>query len=167
MKKIFLLLIIANFSFAQNCKFKVDKIDDFTKDRIIETKRNDISRGCEIWFESKGTEQYIGFSYQLFPFFSVDETSKIILLDNNGVSKEIKITKYMVCSSFYNSTLKTNIHFLAFSIKLDNNIKDFIKNNSILKMRLTTKQGDFDFDIKDKNLKKVKESINCLDSVSN
>jgi hypothetical protein len=167
MKKIFLLLIVANFSFAQNCKFKVDKIDDFTKERIIETKRNDISRGCEIWFESKAKEEFIGFYYQLFPFFSVDDTSKIILLDNNGVSNEIKITKYMVCSSFYNSSLKTNIHFLAFSIKLDNSIKDFFKNNSILKMRLTTKQGDFDFDIKDKNFKKVRESLICMENANN
>lgn len=167
MKKIILLLIIANFSFAQNCKLKVDKIDDFTKEKIIETKRNDFSRGSEIWFESKGSVKRIGFYFQLFPFFSVDETSKIILLDKDGISKEINITKHLICNSSYNSSIKSIIHYLAFTINLESEISEFIKNNSIVKMRFKTKQGDFDFDIKEKNLTKIKELINCFENAHN
>ncbi|MBN8565221.1 MAG: hypothetical protein J0M25_00615 [Flavobacteriales bacterium] len=167
MKKIILLLFITNFVSAQECKFIIDEVDDFTKVEKLKTKYQSVAEGNTggvIRFSFfKGSSTLLCIEYYISQFKSmvvgVNDNLLIMLKDDTV----IELSPNDVYSGDLNSggTLSSTTLRVNYPTSIDNIQK--IKNIGIKKIRLHTSKYYYDFDVtKEKWIKLLNESIDCF-----
>ena len=192
MKKQILFLLsmcFALFSYSQKCKFKVDKIDDFSKKRfilcnservIVQKSITDIpSYGglgvsrfllmekskfiCALNLEYSDSSIYLRFNFSEKDKNLASYIKKIyIILDDSAKSV---YWFEQPNNTYHESNGKIDESILSY--KLNDKCISMLKINKIVKMRLQCDgMKQYDFEIKDKARDCLIDQFNCLSSLN-
>jgi len=164
MKCIIILIVFVslflNNAIAQNCSYEKNTIDEFTDKTILQTS----------------PEMFINFSEKVKCSLGRIDSLKFILLELTTGKSLYKIGKENLLYLILDNGEKTQfepIELIVFSNKIHgyNNIKvayelrdlEKIKSSSISKMRVTTSDGFFEYEIKKKGAKNLFiEQLSCI-----
>lgn len=159
MKKIILglALLSMSISFSQNCKYKTNEVDEFTKNKILETEFEWISPNIGSSFKKVNEKKALRLQINSSSVFSVREGSNVMFLTDKEdpitlVFSETNISKISTLTSFY------SINYLILS---DENQARLL-NEKITKIRIYYSDGYVDTDIKEKKVMKFKELLKCI-----
>jgi len=168
MKKIIIaLLLCASFGYAQDCKFKEDKIDPFTKNRVLRTNERvlvDEFRSSVIMGLFLNKDMYIKttFSFSGNKAIAVNESCEVLFLLKNEEVIKYPINEFILGKTKgYGSPLLATDLTLNLNTSVENLIK--IRDIGISKIRLQTTEGFVDYEVKsEKNINKIKNIIDCF-----
>ena len=159
MKKIILglLLVTSMISFSQNCKYKINETDEFTKNKILETEFEWISSNIGGSFKKINDKKALRLQLNSSSVFSVREGSKVMFLTDKEepitfIFPETNISKISTMTSFY------SINYLMLSEENQNRLL----NEKISKIRIYYSDGYIDTDIKEKKAIKFQELLKCI-----
>jgi hypothetical protein len=170
MKKLLLALFFTSFfGFSQNCKFEIDKIDDFTNNRILKTDEVVLAfefNGNTVftYFYLKDNIQYFGlkFSFVGHDFILVEENANILLLGNDKTVYKLTLDSSAIGKLKGNGGLMSSTDF-DFIFESSENLYSFLEKG-ILKIRINTKSDYKDFEVKQKRYNKVLDYLKCFKS---
>ncbi|WP_445458441.1 hypothetical protein [Flavobacterium sp. HNIBRBA15423] len=167
MKKLFYLFILLSFMCeAQNCKFKKNEIDDFTKEKRLLTENKII---CFDFYENSIGLTFSKFKTNLMSMkisfaghdvILINENQKISLLLTDKSVIDLKIEDLQSGKLKGNGGLMSSTDFEFFFDLNDELIKHL--KQGVVKIRINTMDGFKDFDVKEKKYKKMLETLNCF-----
>lgn len=180
-KSVFLIVffwVVASSCFAQ--KIKVNEIDKFTKEQVLETSFEKIvsdknilgsSDGHlmkNIWiaFRQVGNNTYLRLKWCTNKVVALSDNSDIIFLDNNGNTYTFKNSEFTLSGKgegtvgIYGSALEgLNIYMIGDCAAL--------KDKTITDMRINTTDGYIDFALNKKAAQTISDTYNVLESALN
>jgi len=160
MKKIIIawILVFTSFGYSQNCKYEKNEIDEFTKNKILETKFEWLTPNQGYAFKKINKSKNLKIKLNYNSVFSIRKNDKIMFLTENNepitlLFEETVISNILNLNNFYIITL----------INISDKIVDRFKNESINKIRIYYSDGYLDYDVKEKRAKKFKEILKCIE----
>lgn len=172
MKKITLVLfaiILSVSSYSQNCKYKTNEVDDFTKNKILETKEELLTiSGMGFGFSTSynlkkvNENRYLKLNVSSPNIFTIKAGDEIMFKSNNDKPISLKFSETVILEPQYNSSSRSTIWygFILIPISDENYIR--LLQEPISKLRFYTSDGFIDDEIKDKRGKKFKELLKCI-----
>ena len=168
MKKLFLLIVLVSvFGFSQkDCKFKINKIDDFTKEKYILTDNKvasfDMQENQILFYFLSNKENYLGVKISFSGHHSIiiNQNQSISLLFDNGNVIDLKNTNIEAGKLKGNGGLLSSTDFDILFV-LNEDLVNSLKTK-IVKIRVNTTDGFKDFDVKEKRYNKILETLNCF-----
>jgi len=170
MKKLgLILLLIGSWAsiYGQDCKFNVDKVDDFTNHRILETKSKLLGkRGLGLYYNTYVVAKKIDSLRAIIiglndgDIFTLREDSGVIFKFTNGETLNLTFRKTVIAEH----TTINNITFWHATQFIPLTDSDFEKltNNAVEKVRIQTTKSNEDFDVKEKDAKNLISILNCI-----
>jgi len=164
MKKIILLLLlVSGFVNAQECDFKINEFDAFTKLKKTETKRQvvAVTTSTGIYFSFfKNNYTYLKVGYHTSGIKSIvvgtDNKISLMLLDDSL----IELSPLEIYMGEFNSLNDTDIT-VKYIITIDDIKK--IRSVGIKKIRFNSTKYYYDFDVKkEKWIEKLNNNIDCF-----
>lgn len=165
-KLIFFTLITLNFTFSQECKFRKNEIDDFTKKKVLVLKESvlasDFSENSVTAELNSNSNIYINFLVRFsgHKALVITEKNKLILLLKNDEVLETYVNPSngkLIGNGGLMSYTDFNINF-----NMTEEILLKISTIGVKKIRLETSEGNKDFEVKDKRNEQFLKSINCF-----
>lgn len=164
MKKITLLLLLLSvWSYGQDCKFVINEIDAFTKEKKTITKRqlicDKLSSSISLSF-IKNKYTYLKFEYNTTGIKSivVGTDNKLIFMLNDDST--IELFPLELVSGEFNSLNNTVV---SVNYLITNDIISKIRNIGIKKIRFNSTKYYNDFDItREKLVTKLNNQIDCF-----
>lgn len=175
MKKIIYLLIIATsfFTYAQDCNYKTNEVDEFTKKTILETKAQTLTISgmgvgfsTAISFRKVDSNRYLKLKIASPSVFSLRKGDKIMFKTDSENTIDLEFENTVIAD--YNSgtligTTRTPSNWTGdIFINISDEIYNRLLNENILKLRVYTSDGYVDDDVSSKRNKKVKELLKCI-----
>jgi len=171
MKKIILLTLIltTNFILGQNCKYKINETDEFTKNKILETKAElftisgmGLGFSCGYSLKKINENKYLKLSISSPSIFTLRQGSEIMFKTDKEETINLKFPETVIADGQYNSTLKSTHWGAYILIPIPNDINERLLNEKISKLRVYTGDGYIDDDIKEKRAVKFVEYLKCI-----
>jgi hypothetical protein len=171
MKKIILIILLSgSFTmFGQNCKYKIDEIDEFTKSRIIETRESlftisgmGLGFSCGYSLKKINDSRYLKLIITSPSIFTLRKGNKIMFLTDKEETIDLYFPESVVADGAYNSSLKSTHWSAHIYIPISNNINERLLNEKLKKLRVYTADGYIDDDIKEKRAIKFVNYLRCI-----
>jgi len=172
MKKIIiaLILVFTTFGFSQNCKYKINEVDEFTKNKILETKREAFTMSgigfgfsTNYSFKKINNTRYLKLYVSSPSIFTLRQGEEIILKTESDNTISLKFLETIIPKSSYNSQLNNTTWYEDVLIPISDDNYQRLLTETILKLRIYTGDGYIDDDIKEKRAKKFKENLKCIE----
>lgn len=171
MKRItFLILTLAStISYSQDCKYKRNEVDEFTKHKILETKEELFTiSGMGLGFSTTysllkiNDKRYITFKVTSPSIFTLRKGSEIMFKTELENPITLEFPDSIVANSTYISSLKSTFWNGSMDIPLSEEAYQRLLNEKITKLRVYTTDGFVDDDIASKRDKKFKSLLTCI-----
>ncbi|RUT68638.1 hypothetical protein D0817_19965 [Flavobacterium cupreum] len=172
MKKItfLILLLAANYISAQNCKYKRNEVDEFTKNKILETKEDiftisgmGLGFSCGYALLKINDVRYLKLHVMSPSIFTLRSEHEIMFKTDSENTINLQFIDTQIATGTYNTTLKST-HWGAFTaIPISDEIYQRLLNEKISKLRIYTTDGYRDDDVSEKRDKKFKELLKCIE----
>ncbi len=163
-------LFFSIICFGQNCKYKTNEIDEFTKNKILETKIEVFTvSGMGLGFSTSYTlkkineKRYLNFKITSPSIFTLREGDKIMFKTDSENTIDLIFPNTIIANNVYNSHLKTTTWLENILIPIDELTYQRLSNEKVLKLRVYTTDGYIDDDINEKRSKKFKELLKCIE----
>lgn len=170
MKKLILILVIcfSVLGYSQKCKYIKNEVDEFSKESIKITKYSRLGKirtnnYIDVNYKSINNEKFIGLYLHLYPLYFTDLSSEILFLNDKDEVYKLKINKEQISNSYFDGFLKVIFHTMQLDFNLTNELKQFLNNNNIIKIRFNSQKENFDFEVKKTDLEKSNEIMKCID----
>jgi hypothetical protein len=173
MKKIALLLFttfLSISSFGQNCKYKTNEVDEFTKNKILETKEELLTvSGMGFGFSTSynlkkvNENRYLKLNISSPKILTIKAGDEIMFKTNNDNPISLKFSETVILQPQYNSSSRSTIWYEFILIPISDENYTRLLQEPISKLRLYTSDGFIDDEIKDKRDKKLKELLKCIE----
>jgi len=160
MKRILIIILLIPFlSFSQECIYKINKVDEFTGDKILETKEVAIHslKGKKI-----NNNQTLEFTITSSNVFSMDENDYLMLKFKSGEVIKMNFYKNTTANYVFLEMLNTTIWTSSNSISINQETADKIKDNEIVKIRWSTSKGYSEKDCKKKHSRNFTKTLSCI-----
>ncbi|HEX8576981.1 MAG TPA: hypothetical protein VF677_11870 [Flavobacterium sp.] len=172
MKKIIIALILGftTFGYSQNCKYKINEVDEFSKNKILETKKeaftmSGIGFGFSTNYSLKkiNNDRYLKLYISSPKIFTLRQGDQIMLKTDSENTVSLVLMQTTIARSSYNDQLGSTTWYEDVLIPItDENYQRLLTEN-ILKLRVYTADGYIDDDVKEKRAKKFKEILKCIE----
>lgn len=171
MKKItFLILTLSStFIYSQDCKYKRNEVDEFTKHKILETKPELFTiSGMGLGFSTSysllkiNDEKFIKFSVTSPSIFTLQKGSEIMFKVEAENAIILTFPESIVANGTYNSSLKSTHWSGTIVISISDINYQRLLNEKVTKLRVYTANGFVDDDISEKRDKKFKALLTCI-----
>jgi len=172
MKKTLLALtfVFANAAFAQECKYKRNEVDEFTKNKILETKEGVFTiSGMGLGFSTGfalmkvNNDRFLKLNVTSPSIFTLQNGSEIMFKVEGADPIVLNFPESIVANGVYNTSIKSTLWSGSIAIPLsEENYKRFL-NEKISKLRVHTANGYVDDDVSEKRDKKFKELLKCIE----
>ena len=161
-----LMSFLANSLQGQNCKYKRNEVEEFTKKKILETTDNYLSATFSDFTKAKARKindiRILDVFYShLGKTFSIVPNSEFMLLDKNGEVISLKAEKYDISNANVSKIATTNTVNLSFP--LDEETYKKLVASEIVKVRVNTNSGYVDMPVKENYWKKVQGFLKCIE----
>ena len=168
MKYILFLIMISSLSVAaQDCKFKKNEVDEFTKQKVLETKQETLSKSgtfySAITAKKINDQRILEVYFSSLSLFSLYEGKTLMLLTDKGDVIELKFPESKVSDRLYNSAAKTTTWFQTQYFPLNDDTYRKLLSSKINKVRVNSSDGYIDSEVKDKWWKKDQELLKCIE----
>lgn len=164
-----LLLIFTTSIFAQKCKFKINEVDEFTKNKILETRPAIFtSSGVGLGFSSSyslkkiNDEKYLKFKITSSSIFTLREGNKVMFKTNKEETINLKFPETIIANGSYNTSFRTTFWTGEILIPISDEINKRFQNEKIIKLRVYTGDGYVDGEINSKRATKFVEHLKCI-----
>lgn len=167
---VFIILIIGSWTFdtyGQDCKYSVDKIDEFTNHRILETRSKLLGkRGLGLYNNTYVVGKKIDSLRAIIiglsdnDIFTLREDNAVIFKFTNGETLSLFFRKAVI-ADYSNVNSMTYWHATQF-IPLTEFEFEKLTKNTVSKVRIQTNKSNEDFDVKEKDAKNLIEILNCI-----
>ena len=148
-------------SIDEGCKYKKNEVDDMTGEAVlITTEQLLVNRFGFGSLSAKGYSvsgaKVLALNVSLLELFSIPENSKILVKAGDEVHE------------FINPVFQIADKQLSagYEVNLELSLKDYhieaLLDNPVTKVRVYSKQGQINFDIKEKNQMKIAKVLNCI-----
>lgn len=168
-KTLFIAVLFANFTFGQNCKYKINTIDEFTKSQILQTKDELLTVSgmgfgfsASYAFKKIDNTRYLRLGVSSPSIFTLKKGDEILFKTENENPVSLKFPETIIADGQYNSSLKTTHWGTYILIPISDDVYSRFQNEKILKLRIYTADGYIDDDVKEKRAVKFKELLNCI-----
>ncbi|MBC3759519.1 hypothetical protein H7U19_13965 [Hyunsoonleella sp. SJ7] len=167
-----LILLIGALSFAQNCRYHINETDDFTNEKIKETKGVSITKadvistgigtGASARAKARKVDntRYLVFQLTSYEMFIVNEGGIIMLKSTSGEVIKLKFDKSVVADFSYSGD--TTIWTAVCSATLDDETFNKLENAEIEKVRWYTDEGYLERDAKKKQFGNIAGILKCI-----
>ncbi len=176
MKKIilFILLSVSNIAISQNCKYKTNEVDEFTKNTILETKGgiltiSGMGLGFSTAFSLKkiNNTRYLNFQVISPSIFTLREDDEIMFKTDSENTINFKFPKTIIADYISGTRIGTSTTPSMWTGKIlipisDENYERLLAE-TISKLRVYTSDGYVDDDIKGKRAKKLQKYLKCIE----
>lgn len=159
MKKLIFALFICAIANGQDCKYAVDKIDEFTKDKILELKETQFSNykySSGYTLKKVNDNRYIVFSIRNSDVFSLPKDNRLMLKTETDVI-ELFFPKTIVAEG------NQFVWYAYISIPINDNVYQKLLIDKLNKIRVYATSGYFEFEVKAKNALKFQENLKCIE----
>ena len=173
MKKIILFLFTTSFLFAQDCKYKINEIDEFTKNKILETKPEILTisgmgfgftSGCSL--KKINDSRYLQLGISSPSIFTLNEGNEIIFKTEKDETIVLTFPKTIISDYISGNNIGNSSTPSRWSgtILIPISIENFerLKNELVTKLRIYTNENYIDDDISKKRAVKFKNAMNCI-----
>lgn len=170
-KLIILIVIIFSFNLSNSqCNFKIDKVDEFTGHKILETKEKWLTMSG-MGFGISTTISFRKINEDRFMKFHVTTTGDIFTL-KKGESLLFKTDKdeiitlnfdeTIVAEGSYNTSLKMTIWAAFQYVHINDENYEKLLNSNVVLLRFHSNDGYIQKKVKQKRYKKIIEILNCI-----
>jgi hypothetical protein len=176
MKKIILpaLLLITSTIIGQNCKYKINEIDEFTKNKVLETKGGLLTMSglgfgfsCSYSFKKINDIKFLNLSITSPSIFTLRQGRDIMFKTDKEETVILNFAETIVAEFVSGSRIgtMTSPSFWTGSILIPISNENFerLVNEKVLKLRVYTGDGYVDDDISVSSAKKFKEQLKCIE----
>lgn len=171
MRPIYLIALIltSTFVYSQDCKYKKNEVDEFTKHKILETKSELFTiSGMGLGFSTNysllkvNENRFLKLTITSPSIFTLEKGSDIMFKVEAENAITLTFPESIVANGSYNTTLKST-HWNGYIIIpiSEENYQRFL-NEKISKLRVYTSNGYIDDDISEKRDKKFKNLLSCI-----
>lgn len=160
------LILVSYIAQSQDCKYDIKKVDEFTKNTILQTKSETLSKSFNTYTSVSCKKvndlKYLVIFIENTKLFSVDESKEVMLLTSGDEVIKFNFSQYDISNRKYNSTTGLTTYTITQSLVLSDENFEKLKKSNISKIRIQTTDGNIDSDVKEKWWKKVSELFNCI-----
>lgn len=144
-------------SSGQDCKYKINEVDEFTKSKILETNFEWLSSNLGCSFKKINEQKAIKLQIESSSVFSISDGSKIMFLTEKDNPITLIFSEYEISKM---SSL-TNFYIITF-IKLTDEDNSRLLSETVNKIRIYTTDGYVDYSVKEKRAKKFQDILKCI-----
>lgn len=171
MKKINLLLLglTASITYSQDCKYKRNEVDEFTKHKILETKEgiftiSGMGLGFSVGYSllKINDQRILKFNVVSPSIFTLQKGSEIMFKTDAENTINLIFPESVIANGLYNNALKATHWSGSIQIYLTEENYQRLLNEKLLKLRIYTSAGYIDDDINTKRDNKFKEQLKCI-----
>lgn len=166
---IVLSLLTGCVSFAQDCDYKRNEVDEFTKKTILETKEEALAiSGMGMGFSCTYNLlkidgiRYLKLHVYSPKIFTLKQGSNIMLKTDKENPITLTFPETVIADHSYNSSIKTTHWSGIVLIPISDDAYNRMRNENISKLRVYTADGYIDDDVKAKHDKKIKKALTCI-----
>lgn len=172
MKNFYLITILFTSAiiYSQDCKYKRNEVDEFTKHKILETKPELFTiSGMGLGFSTSYTllkindQRYISFSATSPSIFTFQKDGEIMFKVESENAIILSFPESVVANGTYNSSVKSTHWSATIGIPISEEIYQRFLKEKIAKLRVYTAKGFIDDDISEKRDKKFKQLLKCIE----
>jgi hypothetical protein len=165
MKNIFILFVfLPVFCFSQNCKYSRNEVDEFTGKSIQTTKQvivyTGLFGGLGYKFTKINNSRYLEMGYSALSIITIEKGDALMFILGNGEKIELSAIESKVATPY------TSQSSTIWGIEMDYFISenDLLKmiNSPISKLRIYTKQGYVDKEVRENKAFKIQEAAKCI-----
>ena len=159
MKHLYLmtLLITSTFVFSQDCKYQRNEVDEFTKNKIIETKFEWLGEQTGYTLKKINNTQILAMYLESFNVFSIKDGAKIMFLTEKEDPITLIFPKYEISKRG-----KSSEFYISENIILSNKEYERLQNETISKVRFYTTDGYIEKNVKEKRASKFRDQLKCI-----
>lgn len=154
---------------SQNCKYKMNEVDEFTNDRILETKADvftisgmGLGFSCGYSLKKINDQRYLKLNVMSPSIVSLREGDEIMFKTDKEETINMTFPTTVIAEGIYNSALKSTHWNASILIPIPDNVNERFLNETLIKLRVYTTDGYVDDDIKAKRAKKFVEYLKCI-----
>lgn len=176
MKKtlLFILLSASTALMSQNCKYKINEVDEFTKSTILETKGGILTMsgmgfGFSTAYSMKKINdiKYLNLHISSPSIFTLREDAEIMFKTNTDHTINFKFPKTLISNYIPGSRIGTSttpsMYAGSILIPISDDNYERLLAEQILKLRIYMSDGYVDNDIKAKRAKSFQEDLKCIE----
>lgn len=158
-KLLWIVLIFTGFGYSQDCKYKKNEIDDFTKKKIIETKSEWLCENVAYSFKKNDDTKYLRVEIGSFKVFAISDGAKLMFLTDKEDPIVLIFQKYEISRTTPGAIAS---QYVSEIINISEDVLKRFQNEKITKVRIYTTDGYIDHDIKEKRFKRFQETLKCI-----
>ncbi len=165
MKKIiFLLFLLPAFCFSQNCKYSKNEVDEFTGKSIKTTKQvivyNGLFGGLAFKFTKINSSSYLEMGFSELSIITIEKGGALMFILKNGEKIELSAIESKVATPYTSQT--STIWGIEMDYFISDN--DLLKliSSPISKLRIYTKQGYIEKEVRENKAVKIQEAAKCI-----
>lgn len=176
MRKILLsfLFLVSAAMMSQNCKYKTNEVDEFTKNTILETKGGILTMsgmgfGFSAGYSMKkiNNTKFLNFFVNNSSVFTLREDDEIMFKTDSDNVISFKYPKTTIPNYVPGTRIGTTTTPSMYSANIlieisDDNYRKLLAEK-ILKLRVYTSDGYIDNDIKSKRANSFQEALKCIE----
>ncbi|MBF2709949.1 hypothetical protein [Flavobacterium soyangense] len=167
------MLLTSTFLFGQNCKYKINEVDEFTKNIILETKAELLTiSGMGFGFSSSysfkkiNNNRYLKLGITSPSIFTLRQGRDIMFKTNTEDIISLEFPETIVADYISGSRIGTSTTPSMWTgtilIPISNENYERLLKDKILKVRIYTGDGYIDDDVKEKRANKFQELLKCV-----
>lgn len=170
MRKTFIttLLFFTALMQSQNCKFEKEEVDEFTNKKIVVVRGSDIFRtslitGLSFQVSKINESKFITFSLVSGKLFVLEKGIDKIMIktkDNQILNIDFDTT---VISDIVRNPTTGILYFAKQSVALSDNLFNELKNIEVVKVRIYTKEGYIEKEVKKKHSTNISDDLKCIE----
>lgn len=154
----FVILITSSLLYSQECKYDKNEVDEFTKNKILETKFEWLGNNFGYNFKKINDSKFLRIEIHHSKVFSIRDGSKLMFLTEKEEPITILFPKYEI-----SKVSSASNYYVVQYLNLSEELLSRFKNEKISKARIYTTDGYLEIDIKDKRSIKFKELLKCIE----
>jgi len=157
---VLVFLFYASVLQCQECKYKKNEVDDFTKSKILETNFEWLAEQAGYVLKKVDDSRTLQLRIESLKMISIQEGNKVMFLTEREEPITVHFPKFEISKR---SSGPVTTYYIIENINITEEVYQRFKNETISKIRVYTNDGYLDKNIKDKRANKFRELIKCIE----
>ncbi|MCC9066334.1 hypothetical protein [Flavobacterium piscisymbiosum] len=162
MKKFYLItfLFTSLIIHSQDCKYKRNEVDEFTKHKVLETKSEWLAENIAYTLIKINDAKFLSIELGSFKVFAISDGAKLMFLPDKGDPIVLLFPKYEISKTTPGAVAS---QYVTQSINISDEIYQRFLDEKITKVRFYTTDGYIDKPVKEKRANKFRQQLKCIE----
>lgn len=155
-----LLILLTTLSYGQDCKYKRNEVDQFTKNKVLETKSEWLGENIAYTLKKIDDTKYLRIELGSYSVFAINDGAKLMFLTDKDESIELIFPKYEISKTTPGAVAS---QYVVETINISGDVLKRLQTEKIIKVRFYTTEGYIDKPIKEKRASKFRDQLKCIE----